>query len=185
MLPAMRRLALTTALAATLLAGGCPRPAPAVGVSPPGATAADLALTRLEAAADLDGAVVGPLPAGGRATVAVVFASWCSHCRAELPILAELGRLHPDVRIVGVNYRGHEEYEQRGDAAAVRAFVAERAPWLRVVPADEALWSALGRPPKVPTLYVFDRDGRRWRTFDRRRDDLPDLATLEAALPPP
>ncbi len=142
------------------------------------------ALTQLEGAVDLDGQPIGPLAPGGRATIAVVFASWCTHCREEMPVLAELGARQPQVRILGVNYRGHEEYEQRGDAVAVRRFVSEDAPWLRVVPADDAVWAALGRPPKVPTIYVFDRDRRLVRTFDRRRDPLPTLAELEAALPP-
>jgi thiol-disulfide isomerase/thioredoxin len=155
---------------------------PTFAPTSPGAPTA--AHTLLEAAADLDGAPIGRLPAGGRATVAIVFASWCGHCRDELPVLAELAARHRELRVVGVNYRGHEEYERRGDAAAVRAFVAELAPWLRVAPADERLWSALGRPPKVPTIYVFDRGGAIVRVFVPRRDPPPTVAALEAVLPP-
>ena len=70
----------------------------------------------------------------------------------------------------------------RGDAAAVRAFVAAEAPWLRVVPADEAVWKSLGAPPKVPTVLVFDRAGALVRAFDRRAAPIPALADLEAAL---
>ena len=73
-------------------------------------------------------------------------------------------------------------FVRRGDAAAVRAFVAEQAPWLRVVPADEAVWKSLGAPPKVPTVLVFDRAGALVRAFDRRAEPIPDLAALEAAL---
>lgn len=113
-----------------------------------------------------------------------MFASWCGHCRDELPALEALAERHRDVRVLGINYRGHEEYGQRGGPAAVRAFVAELAPWLRVVPADDRLWGALGRPPLVPTIFVFDRTGALTRAFDRRRDPLPTLAALEAALPP-
>ena len=123
----------------------------------PGPTGPTLAV--VEASVDLDGVVVGPPAAAATATVAVVFASWCVHCRDEMPVLAELRARHPDLRVLGVNYRGHEEYDGRGDAAAVRQFVAERAPWLRVVPADERVWRSLGRPPKVPTVLVFDRGG--------------------------
>ena len=158
----------------------CTPPGPAMAPAPAGSAAHAL----LEAAPDLDGQAIGPLATDGRATIAVVFASWCTHCRDEIPVLAELAARQPGLRILGVNYRRHEEYAQRGDAAAVRAFVAEVAPWLRVVPADEALWAALGRPPKVPALYVFDRRGRLVRTFDRRRAEIPTLAELEAALPP-
>lgn len=179
MLPVVKRLALlvTCSLAGAPASGCAGQPV----VAP--TAAGTVAHGMLEAAVDLDGRPVGPLPVGGRATVAVVFASWCGHCRAELPVLATLAERWPDVRVLGVNYRGHEEYEQRGDAAAVRAFVAELAPWLRVVPADERLWSALGRPAKVPTVYVFDRGGRLVHTFDRRSAEVPTLADLEAALP--
>jgi len=167
---------LRSAVVAVFLAGACgPAPSSTRHMQPS-------ALGALEAARDLDGAVVGP--ADG-ATVVVVFASWCSHCRDELPVLAELRVRRPDIRIVGLNYRGHEEYDGRGDAAAVRAFVAELAPWLRVVPADEALWTALGRPPKVPTLYVFAAGGALVRTFDRRNQAAPSYDELAAAIPSP
>ena len=57
-------------------------------------------------------------------------------------------------RQLGLNFRGHEEYEQRGDAAAVRGFVADVAPWLRVVPVDGPLCTALG--VRVPIGIAFD-----------------------------
>lgn len=174
----LRRLLVPAVLAITL--GGCP---------PPGATpvtaprpAAALHAGMLEAAADLDGQAVGALAPDQRATIAIVFASWCGHCHDEILVLDQLRARHPEVRVLGVNYRAHEEYDGRGDAAAVRAFVAERAPWLRVIPADEPLWAQLGRPPKVPTLYVFDRAGALARRYDRRVDPLPTLADLEATV---
>ena len=107
-----------------LVAACAAAPAP-VGSAGAGPTTAH---ALLEAAVDLDGEPVGALPPRGRATVAVVFASWCTHCRAELPVLAALAHAQPDVRVLGLNFRGHEEYDGRGDAAAVRAFVAELAP---------------------------------------------------------
>ncbi|MBE7454748.1 MAG: TlpA family protein disulfide reductase [Kofleriaceae bacterium] len=168
-------LGLLVAVAACPASGGGPR-----GTTPPSPAGPTVAL--LDGAADLDGQPVGPLAAGQRATIAIVFASWCGACRDEIVVLDELRATHPDVRLLGVNYRAHEEYDGRGDAAAVRAFVATHAPWLRVVPADEAMWGQLGRPPKVPTLYVFDRTGALARTFDRRHDPLPTRADLEAAL---
>lgn len=137
----------------------------------------------VERSADLDGEILGPLDPAQIGTIAMVFASWCEHCRNELPVLAQFRDKHPTVRIVGVNYRGHEEYDGRGDAAAVRQFVVERAPWLRVVPADEALWTSLGRPARVPTIYVFDRAGVLLRTFDRDDAPPPSLEQLEEAMP--
>jgi len=137
-------------------------------------------LGNIEASADLDGAPVGASTA--RATIVVVFASWCEHCKTELAVIDSLRAAHPRLRVLGVNYRAHEEYADRGSAAAVRAYVAENASWLRVIPADEALFTALGRPPKVPTIYVFDRAGALAARYDRRRRKMPDAAELGALL---
>lgn len=137
-------------------------------------------LGNIEASADLDGAVVGGSPA--RVTMVVVFASWCEHCKAELTVIDGLRAAHPRLRVLGVSYKAHEEYAGRGSEAAVRAYVATNAPWMRVIPADEALFTALGRPPKVPTIYVFDHAGALAAQYDRRRRPLPDAAELGALL---
>ncbi|MBX3162536.1 MAG: TlpA family protein disulfide reductase [Deltaproteobacteria bacterium] len=162
----------------TFLIACAPRPAPAPAPPPP-RPSGPLAL--VEATADLDGARIGPLGTG-RATVLVVFASWCPHCQVELDVLGELRARHTGVRILGVNYVGHEEYKGRGNALAVRAYLAEHAPWLRVVPADDELFAALGRPPKIPTIYIYDRTGALAAKFDRRERPQPTAAELEEIL---
>jgi hypothetical protein len=134
----------------------------------------------LAAARDLDGRVVGEAP--GRATIAVVFASWCGHCRHQIHQLAEVIEGRDDVRVLGINFLHHEEYDDRGDSEAVRDYVAAEAPWLQVVPAGEDLWRALGSPSKVPTLYVFDDAGELRRVWDRRSGDLPTYSDLAAVL---
>jgi thiol-disulfide isomerase/thioredoxin len=135
----------------------------------------------LDRARDLDGVEVGPMTEG-KATIAIVFASWCGHCRDELRELAVLRAERTDIRYLGVNYVAHEEYDGRGNAAAVRAMRDDLAPWLRVIPADETLWTHLGRPPKVPTLYVFDRNGALAKTYDRRTDALPTFDELDRLI---
>jgi thiol-disulfide isomerase/thioredoxin len=132
-------------------------------------------LAQLEASPDLDGAVVGhsDLP-----TLVVMFASWCPHCKAEL---GELEPLRSRVRMLGVNYRGHEDYAGRGGPAAVHAFV-QRTPWLRVVPIDDALFAALGSPPQIPTIFVFDRNGALVASYSRKLRPPPDRAELTAVL---
>lgn len=141
-------------------------------------------LRAVEASVDLEGSLVGPLDLTQSATVAMVFASWCGHCRTELPVIAALKERHPSVRVLGINYRAHEEYGGRGGPIEVRAFVSDQAPWLRVVPVDEVVWSSLRRPARVPAIYVFDRAGALVRTFDPRTNRLPTLEELEAVLPP-
>ena len=137
-------------------------------------------LGNIEGSRDLDGTPVGASDA--RATVVVVFASWCEHCKVELAVLDTLRATHPRMRILGVSYQAHEEYAGRGSANALRAYVASSAPWMRVILADEPLFTALGRPPKVPTIYVFDHAGRLAATYDRRERKLPDAAELGALL---
>jgi thiol-disulfide isomerase/thioredoxin len=125
--------------------------------------------------------VPGTDPAA-RATVVIVFASWCTYCRGALAQLGELRGKHPGLRVIGVNAREHEEYDDRGDAAAVRAYVADHAPWLRVVPADDALFGALGRPPRIPTMFVYDGAGALVQTYDRSERPPPAKAELAALL---
>jgi len=149
--------------------GGSPPPGPATALGP------------VQAAADLDGRPVGADPAV-RATVIIVFASWCGHCQDELEILGALVRERPALRVIGVNYREHEEYDDRGSAWAVRAFVVDHAPWLQVVPAGEELFTALGRPPTVPTLYLYDARGELVEVYDRRERPEPSREELVAVL---
>jgi len=145
----------------------------------PAAPAASPAYASLEAARDLDGALLGHATG---ATLVISFASWCTYCHAELAELATLRAQHPELRIVGVDYAPFESYAQRGGPDQLRAFLAASAPWLRVVPADDALFDALGHPPKVPTLFVFDARGRLAASYDRSVRAPPSAAELAALL---
>src|SRR2546423_1290094 len=62
-------------LSAQAAAAVTPVAVPAVARSP---------LAMIEATTDLDGTLVGALPGDQRATLVIVFASWCVHCRHEL-----------------------------------------------------------------------------------------------------
>lgn len=132
-------------------------------------------LARIETSVDTGGNVVGHTDG---ATLLVVFASWCPHCHKELEILTKLRPAHPALRVLGINYKGHEEYADRGSADAVKLYVAKHAPWLRVVPADDELFEMLGSPPKIPTLYVFDRNGALVQVYSRVDRAMPDADEL-------
>ena len=133
------------------------------------------------ASPDLDGAPIGSGAPGAapQATVLIVFASWCVHCHEEIATLDALRARHPGLRVIGVNYRGHEEYDARGNAEAVRNYVRDFAPWMRVVPAGEPLFTELGRPPKVPTLYVYDARGSLVQIYDRQYREPPSAGELD------
>jgi hypothetical protein len=156
-----------------------PQARPQPVAMPASPTTPEAAWPLLARARDLDGAPVGDAPV---TTAVVVFASWCGNCHVELLVLGELLAARDDLRVLGVNFVHHEEYDERGDAAAVRAYVAAEAPWMRVVPGDEALFVALGEPPKIPALYVYAPDGRLRARYDRRWSHMPDAAELAALL---
>jgi thiol-disulfide isomerase/thioredoxin len=175
----MRRGLFILALASCGPVAAAPPPA---GTAPRAADTArgpEAAWPLLAGARDLDGRPLGDSPV---ATVVIVFATWCGHCHHELGELATLRGTRDDLRVVGVNFREHEEYDDRGDSAEVRAYVAREAPWLRVIPGDDALFVALGRPPKIPTLYVYAPDGRLAARYDRRQRAMPGAAELTMLL---
>lgn len=73
-----------------------------------------------------------PVDLTGRVWLLNVWASWCTSCREEHPVLLEFARTHPDVPLIGLDYK-----DQRNDALA----------WLR----------GQGNPY---VLSAFDADGR-------------------------
>ncbi|CAN5817179.1 hypothetical protein BH11MYX2_BH11MYX2_03460 [soil metagenome] len=135
-------------------------------------------LAAVEASADIAGAAIGA--SDKPVTVLVEFATWCPHCKEELHELDALRAKHPNIRWLGVNYKAHEEYDNRGGAPQVAAFVAA-TPWLRVVPTDEALYAALGKPKKIPTLWVFDAKHALVAKYDRENGhEMPSATEIDA-----
>jgi thiol-disulfide isomerase/thioredoxin len=186
----MRSEPVSAAVLCALVACAQPVPVAVTPAPPPIARRAapvplavqDGALDALDAAATITGARVADVAPRGAATIVVVFASWCGHCREELATIDGVRARHPGLRTLGVSYRAHEEYDGNGDAARVRAYVDEHAPWLVVVPVDEPVFTALGRPPKVPTIYVYDAAGELVDVYDRRARPPPTAAELDALL---
>lgn len=95
-------------------------------------------------------------------------------------MLGELLGEEPSLRVIGVN--AYEEFSERSDAERLRAFLAMNAPWLQVVPATDRLMHALGNPSKVPTLFLFDRQGKLARSYLRARRAPPSKAELQEDL---
>jgi thiol-disulfide isomerase/thioredoxin len=136
--------------------------------------------TSVVAATDLAGNTVGPANGDTEATVVIVFASWCNPCKEELRMLGELRTEEPRMRVVGVN--AYEEYDDRSDMLRLQSFLAAEAPWLQVVPADQQIMAALGTPKKVPTMFVYRRDGTLAHAFLRTQGPPPDKADVRAVL---
>lgn len=96
----------------------------------------------------------GGSSSGAPATMLVFFASWCPHCQNEAPIISDLEKEHPDLKMVMIGID-----DQQGDnPEKVRQFVK------RYDIESPALYKpSLGPKFKVlgyPTTYVLDGDGK-------------------------
>lgn len=159
-------------------AAGSVQPQPAAQPVPP-TPDLERGLKSVLVAQDIDGRTVGQRP-DMQATAVVVFASWCGPCRHELAVLGELVQEEPRLRVIGVN--AYEEYEDRSSEDQLRAFLATAAPWLQVVRASESLLDALGHPTKIPTMFLFDGQGKLVQAYLRADRIPPDKAELQARL---
>lgn len=171
----MKRSVLSAAILAAC-AAGCARSATGAAEPEP----ASGGLHRLMSSTDIDGKHVGETSAEHAATVVVVFASWCGPCRHELALLSEIRERQPKVRIIGLN--AYEDWGELSDEQRLRAFLGENAPWLQVVHADDTMLEAFGGVPKIPTLFVYDQQGRQVVAFRRNKRTPPTRDELESAI---
>ncbi|RMH45145.1 MAG: hypothetical protein D6689_00680 [Deltaproteobacteria bacterium] len=84
-----------------------------------------------------------------------------------------------DVRVVLVN--AFEDYGERGSERAMRALLAERGIRWPVVAGDASL-RRLFRVRQIPSLFVFDGDGRLVRAFRRSEGPPPTREELASYL---
>ena len=120
-------------------------------------------------AGDLDGQVVA----------VAFFASWCPPCRPEFDHLNEAARVYGGrgLTIVAVNI--FETYLKDPDGRRLKAFLAETAPRFAVVGGGEAVAPAFGEVDRIPTLFVFGRDGQPVMRFIHARGATKTHATFE------
>lgn len=93
---------------------------------------------------DLDGRPRGPAEWSGKVLVVNFWATWCAPCREEIPLLVDLERRRPGVRVVGIAVDRPE---------AVRAFAEELG---------------IGYP-----ILLDDRQGTTMRRYGNRIGALP------------
>jgi cytochrome c biogenesis protein CcmG/thiol:disulfide interchange protein DsbE len=87
----------------------------------------------------------------GKVTVVNVWASWCGPCRAEHPLLMELGR-RQDIQLFGLNYKDAPENARRFLGTLGQPFAAVGADESGRVAVD---WGVYG----VPETFIVDGKG--------------------------
>lgn len=108
--------------------------------------------------ADLDGRTVARADLAGRAVVVELWATWCPPCRGSLSWLGGLKRRYGDrLAVVAIAVQS--------DEADVRKLTSELALPLTWMMGTPELVGSLGDVTSVPTLLVFDREGRAAGTY--------------------
>jgi len=101
----------------------------------------------------LDGAPIRRKALAGRVVVVEFWATWCPPCRGTLAWLGDVARRHGDrVTVVALAVES--------DEPGVRAVMKELGAPITWAMATPALARKFGDISAVPTLFVFDRDGR-------------------------
>ena len=119
---------------------------------------------------DLDGRALSREELDGRVVVVEFWASWCPPCLGTIGWLGELGQRHGDR--IGVLAFAVESPEPE-----VRELVESAGGAVRWALGTPELASAFGDVVAVPTLFVFDREGKTASTFYGNPPDLAKATT--------
>ena len=107
---------------------------------------------------DLDGRPVTAADLAGKAVLVEFWATWCPPCRGTLAWLGELQRKHAGQLVVVAA-------ALESDEADVRRIRDELGLELRVAMGTPEMARAFGDLSALPTLFVFDRQGRTLGSF--------------------
>ncbi len=142
---------------------------PDTATTSPGAAAPALAGPRL------DGPPFDLAAQRGKLVLVDFWASWCEPCRRELPVLEDLHRTHANDGLVVV---GVSLDEQRSDAEDFLKNVALSFPI--VFDADRQIGKRWA-PPKMPSVFLVERDGTIARVFAGEKPGQLDELRAEVA----
>ncbi|MEE9146160.1 MAG: TlpA disulfide reductase family protein [Candidatus Tectomicrobia bacterium] len=120
-----------------------------------------------------------------KVVVVTFFASWCYPCREEF---AHLQKIHTQyhrlgVEIIAVNL--FENFDNLSDHTRLMKYLHLTQPPFTIVKGNEVISRQFGTVTRIPTLFVFDKQGRRALQFvnepDGRQPTI-DLATLRQVI---
>ena len=118
----------------------------------------------LLAAPPVIGDALSPSALSGRPVVVTFFASWCPPCTHEFEALNQVRQRHPasDVAIVAVN--AFEAWGGKENPARMARFLKKTSPNFPVIKGSDEILRVYGNIKRIPTLILFDAQGREaWR----------------------
>lgn len=151
--------------------------------------AADVSLTlssglkaKLLALPHLTGETLAAADFAGKVTIVSFFASWCPPCNAEFRHLAELREHYGgDLTIVSVNvFEDYGGFKDHG--ARLQRFLRRHDPQHAVIAGDPSVREVFGNIERIPTLYVFGRDGKSVFEFIHAQGATKTNATMAEVL---
>lgn len=103
----------------------------------------------------LDGARLASDSLRGKVVLVNIWATWCTPCRVEMPLLESTWNRHKrdGLVLIGASV-------DRGDPSKVRAFVEERGITYPISIVNSEVIAALGGVHGYPTSVLIGRDGR-------------------------
>ncbi len=114
----------------------------------------------------------------GRVVVVGFFASWCPPCRPEFANLKRAKQTFgADLEVVAVNI--HEAFGGDDGGVRLRKFLQQTAPNFFVLADGEAVAPQFGGVERIPTVFVFDRQGRQRLEFIHAQGASKTHATFE------
>lgn len=118
---------------------------------------------------DLSGNPVSTADLAGRVVLVEFWATWCPPCRSTLGWLGELKKQYGDrIAVVAIAVESPDD--------KIREVVASHSADIRWTVANAAVAGAFGDITSVPTMFVFDREGRTARVIYGAPPDLHEQA---------